>query len=115
MEERIEREQKVWNEHTDLRLAGERAKFEEEKIRLLKDAQDQLKLEQERCQNLEKKLYNAQMVCYMNLLKYFCSRIHLKAVIRRSFTFFFHKLLYKNICINKKSGTILFFLNVQFT
>jgi len=66
MEERIERERKVWNEHQELLLAGERAKFEEEKPRLLKDLQDQLKLEKERCQRLEQKLYDAQMVCYKN-------------------------------------------------
>jgi hypothetical protein len=64
MEERMERERKVWNEHKDLSIAGERAKFEEEKIRLLKDLQDQLKVEQERCQRLEQKLYDTQMVCY---------------------------------------------------
>ena len=63
MEERIERERKVWNEHKDLLLAGERAKFEEEKTRSLKDLQEELKLEQERCQRLEQKLYDAQMVC----------------------------------------------------
>lgn len=65
MEERIERERKVWNEHKDLLLAGERAKFEEEKTRLNKDLQDQLKLEQERCQRLEQKLYDTQMVCLL--------------------------------------------------
>jgi len=63
MEERMERERKVWNEHKDLLLAGERAKFEEEKTRLYKDLQDQLKIEKERCQRLEQKLYDAQMVC----------------------------------------------------
>ncbi|CAF0814480.1 unnamed protein product [Adineta steineri] len=61
MEERMERERKLWNEHKELLLAGERAKFEEEKIRLYKNLQDQLKHEQERCQRLEKKLYDAQM------------------------------------------------------
>jgi hypothetical protein len=66
MEERMERERKVWNEHQELLLAGERAKFEEEKPRLLKDLQDQLKLEKERCQRLEQKLYDVQMVCYRN-------------------------------------------------
>lgn len=64
MEERLEREKIVWNEHKELLLAGERTKFEEEKARLLKNSQDQLKLEQERCQRLEQKLYDAQMVCY---------------------------------------------------
>lgn len=58
----MERERKVWNEHKELLIAGERAKFEEEKTRLLKELQDQLKLEQERSQRLEKKLYDAQMV-----------------------------------------------------
>ncbi|CAF2515639.1 unnamed protein product [Rotaria sp. Silwood2] len=62
MEEQMERERKVWNEHKELLLAGERTKFEEEKSRLVKDFQDQLKLEQERCQRLEQKLYDAQMV-----------------------------------------------------
>ena len=62
MEERMERERKVWNDHKDLLLASERVKFEEEKTRLIKDLQDQFKLEQERCQRLEKKLYDAQMV-----------------------------------------------------
>jgi hypothetical protein len=62
MEDRIERERKVWNEHKDLSLAGERAKFEEEKICLLKDLQQQLNIERERCQRLEQKLYDAQMV-----------------------------------------------------
>jgi len=62
MEERMERERKVWNDHRELLLAGERAKFEEEKTRLLKDLQDQYKLEQERSQRLEQKLYDAQMV-----------------------------------------------------
>ncbi|CAF0934690.1 unnamed protein product [Adineta ricciae] len=61
MEARMERERKIWNEHKELFLAGERAKFEEEKTRFLKDAQDQLKLEQERCQRLEQKLYTVQM------------------------------------------------------
>ncbi len=58
----MERERKVWTEHKELIIAGERAKFEEEKTRLLKDLQDQLKLEQERSQRLEQKLYDAQMV-----------------------------------------------------
>ena len=58
----MERERKIWNEHKELFLAGERAKFEEEKTRFLKDLQDQLKLEQERCQRLEQKLYTVQMV-----------------------------------------------------
>ena len=62
MEERMERERKVWNEHKDLIIAGERAKFEEEKTRLLKDLHDQVAMEQERSQRLEKKLYDAQMV-----------------------------------------------------
>lgn len=62
MEERMERERKVWNDHKELLLAGERAKFEEEKTRLLKDLQDQYQLEQERSQRLEQKLYDAQMV-----------------------------------------------------
>ena len=62
MEERMERERKVWNEHRDLLLAGERAKFEEEKTRLLKDLQHQLNVERERCQRLEQRLYDAQMV-----------------------------------------------------
>ncbi len=62
MEERMERERKVWTEHKELIIAGERAKFEEEKTRLLKDLQDQLLLEQERSQRLEQKLYDAQMV-----------------------------------------------------
>ena len=58
----MERERKVWNEHKDLLLAGERAKFEEEKTSLLKDLQQQLTIERERCQRLEQKLYDAQMV-----------------------------------------------------
>lgn len=62
MEERMERERKVWNEHKELLLAGERAKFEEEKTRLLKDLQQQLNIERERSQRLEQKLYEAQMV-----------------------------------------------------
>jgi len=62
MEDRMERERKVWNEHKDLSLAGERAKFEEEKTSLLKDLQQQLNIERERCQRLEQKLYDAQMV-----------------------------------------------------
>lgn len=62
MEERMERERKVWNEHRDLLIAGERAKFEEEKTRLLKDLHEQLKLEQDRIQRLEQKLYETQMV-----------------------------------------------------
>ena len=62
MEDRMERERKVWNEHKELLIAGERAKYEEEKTRLLKDLQDQLKIEQERSQRLEKKLYEVQMV-----------------------------------------------------
>ncbi|CAF0993242.1 unnamed protein product [Rotaria sordida] len=61
MEDRMERERKVWNEHKELLLAGERAKFEEEKTRLLKDLQQQLNIEHERCQRLEQKLYDAQM------------------------------------------------------
>ncbi|CAF0832267.1 unnamed protein product [Rotaria sordida] len=61
MEEQMERERKVWNEHKELLLVGERTKFEEEKFRSFKDLQDQLKLEQERCQRLEQKLYDAQM------------------------------------------------------
>lgn len=58
----MERERKVWNEHKDLLLAGERAKFDEEKTSLLKDLQQQLTIEHERCQRLEQKLYDAQMV-----------------------------------------------------
>lgn len=58
----MERERKVWNEHKELFIAGERAKFEEEKTRFLKELQDQVKLEQERCQRLEKKLYDTQIV-----------------------------------------------------
>lgn len=62
MEERMERERKVWNEHKELLIAGERAKFEEEKTRLLKEVHEQLKLEQDRVQRLEQKLYETQMV-----------------------------------------------------
>lgn len=58
----MERERKVWNEHKDLLLAGERAKCEEEKSSLVKDLQQQLTIERERCQRLEQKLYDAQMV-----------------------------------------------------
>ncbi len=58
----MERERKVWIEHRDLLLAGERAKFEEEKTNVLKDLQHQLSIENERCQRLEQKLYDAQMV-----------------------------------------------------
>lgn len=58
----MERERKVWTEHKDLLLAGERAKFDEEKNLLLKDLQQQLTIEHERCQRLEQKLYDAQMV-----------------------------------------------------
>lgn len=58
----MERERKVWNEHKELLLAGERAKFEEEKTLLLKDLQHQLELERERSQRLEQKVYEAQMV-----------------------------------------------------
>jgi len=58
----MERERKIFNEHKDLLLADERAKFEEEKTRLLKDLQYQLNFEQERCQHLEEKLYEAQKV-----------------------------------------------------
>ena len=64
MEERMERERKVWAEHRELIIAGERAKFEEEKTRSLMELQDQLKLEQERCQRLEQKLYDVQMVIH---------------------------------------------------
>jgi hypothetical protein len=74
MEDRMERERKVWNEHKDLLLAGERAKFEEEKTRLLKDLQQQLSVEHERCQRLEQKLYDAQMVF---LLIFFSLEIYL--------------------------------------
>jgi len=70
MEERIERERKVWNEHKELLLAGERAKFEEDKTRSLKDLQDKLKLEQEHCQRLEQKLYDTQMVRNTNKIKF---------------------------------------------
>ena len=59
----MERERKVWTEHKELLLAGERAKFDEEKSRLLKDLQHQCNAESERCQHLERKLYDAQMVC----------------------------------------------------
>lgn len=62
MEDRMERERKVWNEHKERSIAGERVKFEEEKTRLLQELQDQVKLEQERCQRLEKKLYDTQIV-----------------------------------------------------
>ncbi len=58
----MERERKVWIEHRDLLLAGERAKFEEEKTNVLKDLQHQLSIEHERSQRLEQKLYDAQMV-----------------------------------------------------
>jgi hypothetical protein len=67
MEDRMERERKVWNEHKELLLAGERAKFEEEKTRLLKDLQHQLNVEHEHCQRLEQKLYDAQMVLFGNI------------------------------------------------
>ncbi len=60
----MERERKVWAEHKELLIAGERAKFEEEKTRSLMDLQDQLKLEQERSQRLEQKLYDAQTVIH---------------------------------------------------
>jgi hypothetical protein len=69
MEDRMERERKVWNEHKELLLAGERAKFEEEKTRLLKDLQQQLSVENERSQRLEQKLYDAQMVYIIFLYK----------------------------------------------
>ena len=62
MEDRMERERKVWNEHKELLIAGERAKFEEEKTLVVKDLQHQFDLERERCQRLEQKLYEAQMV-----------------------------------------------------
>lgn len=62
MEDRMERERKVWSEHKELLLAGERAKFEEEKTRSLRELQQQLNAEHERCQHLEKKLYEVQMV-----------------------------------------------------
>ena len=52
----MERERKVWNEHKDLLLAGERAKFEEEKTRLLKDLQQQLSVEHEHSQRLRTKI-----------------------------------------------------------
>ncbi len=58
----MERERKVWIEHRDLLIAGERAKFEEEKTNALKDLQHQLSIEHERSQRLEQKLYDAQMV-----------------------------------------------------
>ena len=58
----MERERKVWMEHKELLIAGERAKFEEEKTRSLKDLQDQCKLERERSQRLEQKLYETQTV-----------------------------------------------------
>ena len=58
----MERERKVWLEHKELHIAGERAKFEDEKSRSLKDLQNQGKLEQERSQRLEQKLYETQTV-----------------------------------------------------
>ena len=67
MEERMERERKVWNEHKDLIITGERAKFEEEKTRLLQELHDQVNMEQERSQRLEKKLYDAQIVSERSL------------------------------------------------
>ncbi|CAF1599568.1 unnamed protein product [Adineta ricciae] len=56
IEERMERERKVWNDHKELRLSDERAKFEEEKAFLIQDFQYKLHLERERCQQLELQL-----------------------------------------------------------
>ncbi len=73
----MERERKVWNEHKDLLLAGERAKFEEEKTSLLKDLQHQLGIERERCQRLEQKLYDAQMVTFSTFENQKKKKVHL--------------------------------------
>ena len=62
VEHRMERERKAWSEHNELLLAGERAKFEEEKTRLFKDLQQQLDMQRERCEQIEKKYHEAQMV-----------------------------------------------------
>lgn len=62
VEDRMERERKAWSEHKQLLLAGERAKFEEEKSRLIKDLKEQLEIQQDRCEQLEKKFHDAQMV-----------------------------------------------------
>ena len=82
MEERMERERKVWNEHKERLIAGERVKFEEEKTRFLQELQDQVKLEQERCQRLEKKLYDTQIVSFLLAL----GRNHFRAIDRNDFS-----------------------------
>ncbi len=86
----MERERKVWNEHKDLLLADERAKFEEEKTRLLKDLQYQLNFEQERCQHLEEKLYEAQKVLckaffVRKKIKQFIISFHYSNQVKRNF------------------------------
>jgi exonuclease VII large subunit len=70
MEERLERERKVWNEHRDLLLTSERTKFDEEKTRLVQELRDQVRMEQERCQRLEQQLYDAQVVGYQDKMKF---------------------------------------------
>ena len=62
VEARMERERKAWGEHKELLVAGERAKCEEEKTRLIRDLQQQLEMQRERCEQLEKKSHDAQMV-----------------------------------------------------
>ena len=49
----MERERRAWNDHKELRLSDERAKFEEEKAFLIQDFQYKLHLERERYQQLE--------------------------------------------------------------
>lgn len=82
MEDRIERERKVWNEHKEILIAGERTKFEEEKARTFKDLQNQLNVEHDRFQQLETKLYDTQIVRFFS-----------KSVQSNSFFCFFFKQL----------------------
>lgn len=58
----MERERKVWNEHRELIVADERARFEQEKAQAVHHLQVQLSVERERCETLEKKLHDAQTV-----------------------------------------------------
>ncbi|CAF1446579.1 unnamed protein product, partial [Didymodactylos carnosus] len=60
MEDRIQRERQVWDEHRDNLVTNERCRFEDEKAYALKDLQQKLKLEQERNDKLEQKLYDLQ-------------------------------------------------------
>ncbi|CAF0827616.1 unnamed protein product [Didymodactylos carnosus] len=60
VEDRLQRERQVWNEHRDTVIANERCRFEEEKAHAIKDIQHELKLEQDRNNKLQQKLYDLQ-------------------------------------------------------